>query len=269
MSIRIMTAVWDTPTQLNPTARLVLLSLADQANDDGWCWPSLASTGRRCGVSEDTVRRWITVLAMTGLVERHPREGRSTMYRVTPGGAATPSADATPGVTATPTPSVGATPPLAPVLPEPSRNPQEEPSPTPPPDGGGTAWRALPVTDDDDERTNPYDVLVSTPLPGMPPEEVTRTAGDLVAAWVDGYRERRGTAPLRSQVKRMASSAKRLAADLDGLTDPRAWDAGLHLARRAGADAHLDLVTAIGRYHERAGTTAWWVTLRAGQELEQ
>ena len=54
----------------------------------------------------------------------------------------------------------------------------------------------------------------------MPPEEVTRTAGDLVAAWVDGYRERRGTAPLRSQVKRMASSAKRLAADLDGLTDP-------------------------------------------------
>ena len=105
MSIRIMTAVWDTPTQLNPTARLVLLSLADQANDDGWCWPSLASTGRRCGVSEDTVRRWITVLAMTGLAERHPREGgpRCTGSPLA-GAEQAPSADATPWRDCYPTP---------------------------------------------------------------------------------------------------------------------------------------------------------------------
>ena len=256
MSIRLMTAVWDTPTELDPTARLVLLSLADQANDDGWCWPSLASTGRRCGVSEDTVRRWITFLAMTGLVERHPREGRSTMYRVTPSGPATPSADATPGEAATPTPSEAATPPLAAVLPEPSRNPQEEPSDLPPPDGGGA-------------------VAV---LPGMPEELGHRDAGDLVRAWIDAYTAARGVKPLPSQIKRVASSAKRLARDLDDLDSHEgggaAWPAGMHLATLAGRDAFMDLILAVGKYHtvQPGRETAWWVQLRQdarGKGLEQ
>ena len=73
-----------------------------------------------------------------------------------------------------------------------------------------------------------------------------------MAAWVDGYRERRGTAPLRSQVKRMASSAKRLAADPTASPTPRVGRR-TPPARRAGADAHLDLVTAIGRYANAPG----------------
>ena len=48
----------------------------------------------------------------------------------------------------------------------------------------------------------------------------------------------------------------RLAVDLDGLNDPRAWDAGLHLARHAGADAHLDNNDFVG-YNAAASELSW------------
>lgn len=40
MSIAIMSAVWNTYDG-TPARKLVLLALADHANDEGVCWPSL------------------------------------------------------------------------------------------------------------------------------------------------------------------------------------------------------------------------------------
>jgi hypothetical protein len=102
-------------------------------------------------------------------------------------------------------------------------------------------------------------------LPGMPTEQPVRTAGDLVRSWVDAYTLARGSAPLASQVKRTASSARKLADDLEPLGDA-AWSAGLELARLAGRDGYMDLIAAIPRYHrvQPSAPGAWWVTLTTG-----
>lgn len=77
-----MTAAWD--LKLDPAAKLVLLSLADQSNDDGACWPSMATLTRRTGLSERTVQRHLLDLASDGHLTRHSRPGRSNWYTVHP-----------------------------------------------------------------------------------------------------------------------------------------------------------------------------------------
>lgn len=54
MSIKLMSAVWDMELPTH-TQKLVLLSLADQANDMGECWPSLDTISRRCGLTRQGV----------------------------------------------------------------------------------------------------------------------------------------------------------------------------------------------------------------------
>ena len=46
MSIRLMTLVWDME-QLNPTDTLVLLALADNASDEGNCFPSIGTIAKK------------------------------------------------------------------------------------------------------------------------------------------------------------------------------------------------------------------------------
>ncbi|WP_161512724.1 helix-turn-helix domain-containing protein [Actinomyces howellii] len=48
--------------------KLVLAALADQADDDGWCWPSQATVAERCEMGERTVRRHIATLRDLGLL---------------------------------------------------------------------------------------------------------------------------------------------------------------------------------------------------------
>ena len=50
MSIRIMAAVFESKT-LGPTERLVMLALADHADDDGKCYPSVLRLCERTGLS--------------------------------------------------------------------------------------------------------------------------------------------------------------------------------------------------------------------------
>lgn len=87
LSIEHMSYVWSS-FDGDPTAKLVLLSLADQANNDGWCWPSQAHTAKRCLISDRQLRTWLSRLADQGLIEVHKRSGKSDMYRVL-----TPEAD--------------------------------------------------------------------------------------------------------------------------------------------------------------------------------
>tara|TARA_B100001079_G_scaffold190327_1_gene164167 strand:- start:1603 stop:2424 length:822 start_codon:yes stop_codon:yes gene_type:complete len=57
----------------SPTSKLILLKLADQANDDGKCWPSQKTMATHCEVNRATINRHIKKLAEAGLLEIIPR----------------------------------------------------------------------------------------------------------------------------------------------------------------------------------------------------
>jgi biotin operon repressor len=71
----------------NPTAKLVLMALADHANSDGECWPSMKRVAELTGISSRQVSTHITKLEGLGYVTKGARrrwEGqlRGWEYRV-------------------------------------------------------------------------------------------------------------------------------------------------------------------------------------------
>ena len=52
----------------SPTTKLVLIKLADNANDDGVCWPAMSHIARHTELSRSTVVRHIAALEAAGLV---------------------------------------------------------------------------------------------------------------------------------------------------------------------------------------------------------
>lgn len=121
VSIKIMTLAWQ--TQLPSTEKLVLLALADNANDEGQCFPSVPTLVAKCGMGERTVQGVISRLRDDGHLTCHYRTGRSTVYIVhpvlTPAAAAPPqnthpaSAAPYPRSSRTPTPAAAAPTPAA------------------------------------------------------------------------------------------------------------------------------------------------------------
>ncbi|MDI3357009.1 helix-turn-helix domain-containing protein [Pseudomonas sp. UYIF39] len=116
MSTIIMSACW--PLQgMSPAQKSVLISLSDNANDEGVCWPSIAKIGQRTCLAERTVQSAIKWLCSAGVLSVRERMGRSTMYTITPATFAPPQdmrpADAagTPPQEAHPTPADAAPPP--------------------------------------------------------------------------------------------------------------------------------------------------------------
>lgn len=93
MSVKIMSAAWDV-VGLTSTQKIVLLSLADQANDDGLCWPSAASTSRRTSLCERATRRAIADLEKAGHISRRIQSGKATFYFVHPCTKCTPELNA-------------------------------------------------------------------------------------------------------------------------------------------------------------------------------
>nr|WP_253947970.1 helix-turn-helix domain-containing protein [Pseudomonas aeruginosa] len=84
-----MSACW--PLQgMSPAQKAVLISLADQANDQGVCWPAVDSIATRCCLSKRAVQQAIKWLRSVGIVSVEERQGRSTMYSVTPAAYAPP-----------------------------------------------------------------------------------------------------------------------------------------------------------------------------------
>ena len=55
MSLRVMTWAWS--LHLSPTPKLVLMALADEADDDGYCFPSQRRLAAKCSITDRTVRR--------------------------------------------------------------------------------------------------------------------------------------------------------------------------------------------------------------------
>lgn len=75
-----MQAAFD--SDVPPTERLVLLALADAANDTGRCWPSVPTLMKKTGLSERTVQRSLSELESMGWVSKGLRNGHSTLYVV-------------------------------------------------------------------------------------------------------------------------------------------------------------------------------------------
>lgn len=83
MSTIIMAACW--PLQgMSPSQKAVLISLADQANDDGVCWPAVGTIAARTCLSERAARDALAWLQSAGAVFREYRHNTSTSYTVCP-----------------------------------------------------------------------------------------------------------------------------------------------------------------------------------------
>ena len=159
MSLAWMSRVWESERPRRSSHRLLLLALADNANDEGVCWPSIRTLCRKCATSDRrTVLRQLDWLEAEGFVAREKRPGRSTVYHLRPGalgsglvstGGTSPTGDGGPTGEVPPTrvtvptgggvasgPQVGDGAPTSPVAvrpPEPTENPHLNPQQQNPP----------------------------------------------------------------------------------------------------------------------------------------
>lgn len=80
MSIRLMTDLWDTEDEpdLKGNKLLVALTLADQANEAGVCWPKVKTVARRARVTERSAQRLLRELHDDGLISMP--EGRRSEH---------------------------------------------------------------------------------------------------------------------------------------------------------------------------------------------
>ena len=82
MSTTVMGACW--PLQMPLAAKAVLISLADNANDQGVCWPSIEKIAERTCMHRASVIRAIVTLEKLGHVVANRTNGRHTSYVITP-----------------------------------------------------------------------------------------------------------------------------------------------------------------------------------------
>jgi DNA-binding MarR family transcriptional regulator len=88
MSISVSAWAWEQMCG-SPAQKLVLIKLADSANDDGVCWPSLRTLERDLGMSKSAVDRNVKKLVEASLLTVEVRKHsdgrrRSNLYRLTP-----------------------------------------------------------------------------------------------------------------------------------------------------------------------------------------
>ena len=84
-----MTLAWKSDIASGP--KMVLLSLCDNANDQGECYPSISTIAERCSMGERTVQRHISELTKMKAVRAVERTGRSTVYHINPRQFGTPA----------------------------------------------------------------------------------------------------------------------------------------------------------------------------------
>ena len=76
----------------NPLRKLVLIKLADNANDQGECWPSYQHIADQCEIARSTVKSHIRELEKSGLLNREFRRdgelNKSNVFHLTLDGAA-------------------------------------------------------------------------------------------------------------------------------------------------------------------------------------
>lgn len=72
MSIKLMSLVWESTT-FTGSHRLVMLAIADSANDDGVCWPSVKTIAKRANISERQASRVLNDLLAMKAIQRAVR----------------------------------------------------------------------------------------------------------------------------------------------------------------------------------------------------
>ena len=80
MSVRTMAWAFEQVTG-SPMAKLVLVKLADRADEDGECFPSIELIAHETEMAERTVRRHLDALEAAGLISRETR-GRGRLYHL-------------------------------------------------------------------------------------------------------------------------------------------------------------------------------------------
>lgn len=182
MSLKYMVAAWNARVK-NPTRKLVLLKLADNANDDGWCWPSYRHIAEQCELSRSAVRQHVEDLIQMGYIQKINRLGasgtpnKSNYYRLMI------SADGAP----TPVPADGTG--DAPPMPPPGTGVPSTTRPVPPAGTGGCHLLAPEPVSSNPQRvkTNQLEFVVTEHLRnralamGVPEEQIERETQMLVA----------------------------------------------------------------------------------------
>jgi hypothetical protein len=119
MSIRVMSKVWEN-SQQKGTALLLLLAIADYANDDGEAWPAIETLAKKIRMSERYTHLLVTSLIQAGELSVKIQAGKKGCNLFTVGGEARLTLKpASPGGEARLPKGV------RPVSPEPSENHQE------------------------------------------------------------------------------------------------------------------------------------------------
>lgn len=93
MSVKISSWVWH-GSNAKGNDLLVLLALADNANDQGVCWPSLAYLAEKTRLHPNTIRARLKSLREQGILSWDERPGGSNMFRInteTPTNSSTPT----------------------------------------------------------------------------------------------------------------------------------------------------------------------------------
>ena len=71
MSIKCLAWAWG--RKLPPLPKLILLAIADHADDTGFAWPGINGVAEKCGLSRRTIQRHMNHLVEEGLVAVEPR----------------------------------------------------------------------------------------------------------------------------------------------------------------------------------------------------
>ena len=127
MSLSMYAKVWEHSTH-SGTPLVVLLALADHANDNGVAFPSVALLAEKSRTTERNVRLTLDKLVQSGelRVKYNAGPNGKNLYRINlPLKAASPLKSASPLKAASVTPEAGFRLPLKPASPEPSVNRQE------------------------------------------------------------------------------------------------------------------------------------------------
>jgi hypothetical protein len=83
VSIRVMTAVWS-EAPYEGGALLVLLAMADWADDCGYCWPSVRTLAKKSRQTERNVRKCVGRMKRDGAISVKPNGGphSTNLYKI-------------------------------------------------------------------------------------------------------------------------------------------------------------------------------------------